>query len=121
MVQDLQVVLGADPFVALAEPVVSQAKASRREQIVAVRILCERARLADQRVDDVPIVHRVAIATHQTRQRVDVLVRVPDLDAVGEEPRFDPFLDEPAVYRIRVAVNVNQTAGVDAAPHLQTR
>ena len=68
-----------------------------------------------------PVIHRVPVAAHQARQRVDVLVRVPDLDAVGEEPCFDPLLDQPAMHRIRVAVNVNQAASVHAAPHLQAR
>jgi hypothetical protein len=122
MVQDLQVVLGTGPLVAaLTEPVVGQAEACRWEQVVAVRVLCERARLADQRVDDVPIVHRVAVATHQPRQRVNVLVRVPDLDAVGKEPCFDLLVDQPTVHRIDVAVNVNQAAGVDATGQLQAR
>ena len=122
MVQDLQVVLGAGPFVAaVAELIVGQAEARRREQIVAVGVLCERARLADQRVDDVPIVHRVAVATHQPRQRVNVFVRVPDLDAVGKEPCLNLLVDQPAVHRIDVAVNVNQAASVDAAGQLQAR
>jgi hypothetical protein len=122
MVQDLQVVLGATAFIAgRAELVVGQAETRRREQIVAVRVIRERAGLADQRIDDVPIVHRVAIATHQPRQRIDLLVRVPNLDAVGEKPCFDLLAAEAAVHRIGVAVNVNQAAGVDAAGHLQTR
>ncbi len=122
MVQDLQVALGAGPFVAaLAEPVVGQAEARRREQIVAVGVLRERARLANQRVDDVPIVHRVPVATHQPRQRVNVLVRIPDLDAVGKEPCFDLLVDQPTMHRIDVAMNVNQAAGIDPTGQLQTR
>jgi hypothetical protein len=122
MVQDLQVIFGAGSFVAaVAELIVGQAEARRRKQIVAVGVLCERARLADQRVDDVPIVHRVAIATHQPRQRVNLLVRIPDLDAVGKEPCFDLLVDQPAVHRIDVAVNGNQAAGVDATGQLQAR
>jgi hypothetical protein len=122
MVQDLQVVLGTGPLVAaLTEPVVGQAEACRWEQVVAVRVLCERARLADQRVDDVPIVHRVLVATHQSRQRVNEVVRVPDLDAIGKQSRLDLLPDHAAVHRIHVAMNVHQTAGVHAAGHLQTR
>ena len=68
-----------------------------------------------------PVVHRVPVATHQSRQRVDAPVRVPDLDAVGEQPRFDRLADQPAVHRVGVAVNVDQAAGVDAARHLQAR
>jgi hypothetical protein len=122
VVQDLQVVLGPEPVVAaLAEPVVGQPEPGRREQVLAVRIVRERARLADQGIDDVAVVDRVPVAADQPRQRIDVPVRVPDLDAVGEQPRLDPLADEPAVDRIGVAVDVNQTAGIDAARHLQTR
>jgi len=122
MVQDLQVVLGPAPFVPpLAEPVIGQAESRRRKQIVAVRVVRERARLADQRVDEVAIVHGVLVATHQPRQRVDVRVRIPDLNPVGEQPRLDPLADEPTVHRIGVALDVDQTAGVDATGHLQTR
>jgi hypothetical protein len=122
MVQDLQIVPGAAPLVAArAEPVVGQAEARGRKQIVAVGVVRERGGLADQRIDDVPVVHRMAIPAHQPRQGVDLLVRVPDLDAVGEEPGFDFFADEPAVHRIGVAVNVNQAASVDAAGDFQTR
>ena len=122
VVQDLQIILDSEAFVAaFAEAVVGQAEPRRREQIVAVGVVRERARLADQRVDHVPVVHRVPVAAHQTRQRVDQPVRVPDLDAVGEQPRFDPFANEPTVHRIHVAVNVNQAAGVHLARHLQAR
>ena len=120
--QDLQIIFGtASLVVALAEPVVGDAKARGREQIVAVSVIRERARLADQRIDDVPIVDRVLVATHQPRQRIDVFVRVPDLDAVGEQACFDLFADQAAMHRVRVAVNVNQTAGVHTARNLQTR
>ena len=120
--QDLQVVLDAAAFVAaFAEPVVGQAESRRREQILAVGVIRERTRLADQRVDDVPIVHGVPVAAHQPRQRVDAPVRVPDLDAVGEEPGLDPLADQPAVHRINVAVQVDQAAAVDPARYLQTR
>jgi hypothetical protein len=122
MVQDLQIVFGAAPFVAaFAEAVVGQAEPRRREQIVAVGVVRERTRLADQRVDHMPVVHRVPVAPHQPRQRVDTPVRVPDFDPVGEQPRFDRFADQPAVHRVGVAMNVDQAAGVDLARHLQAR
>ncbi len=122
MVQDLQIVLGATPFVAAgAEPVVGQAEARRRKQILAVRVIRERAGFADQRVDDVAVMHRRAVPAHQSRQRIGQFVRVPDLDAVGEEPGFDLLADQPTVDRIGVAMKVNQAAGIDPARHLQTR
>jgi hypothetical protein len=122
MVQDLQIVLGADPLVAArAEPVISQAEARRREQIIAVRVIREGAGFSHQRVDDVSIMHRRAVPAHESRQRIDEFVGVPDLDAVGEEPGFDLLADQPTMHRISVAMNVNQAARIDAAGHLQTR
>ena len=78
-------------------------------------------RLAHQRIDDMPIVHRVLVATDQARQRIDVPIGVPDLNAIGEQLGFHLFTDEAAVHRVRVAMDVDQAAGIDPASHLQTR
>jgi hypothetical protein len=122
VVQDLQVVLGAEPFVAaVAEPVVGQAEPRRREQVIAVGVVGERPRLPHERIDDVPVVDRVPVAADQPRQRVDVPVRVPHLDPVGEQAGLDGLADQPAVDRVGVAVDVDQAAGVDPARHLQAR
>lgn len=122
MVQDLQIVFGTQSLVATgAEPVVGQAEPRRREQIIAVRVIRERAGFANQRVNDVAVVNRRAVPAHESRHRIDEFVRVPDLDAVGEEPGFDLLADQATVNRIDVAMNMNQAAGIDAAGHLQTR
>jgi len=122
MVQNLQIVLGAQPVVAaLAEAVVGQAETRRREQIVAISVIRKRTRLTDQRIDDVPIVNRRTVPAHESRQRVDALVRVPDLDAVGEQPGLDLFADQAAVHRIGVALQMNQAAAIDTAEQLQAR
>jgi hypothetical protein len=122
MMEHLQILAGAMAFVAAgAEPVVGHAEPRRREQIVAVGIVRERARLADQRVDDVPVVDGVPVAAHQPRPRFHAPVREPHFDAVRIEPRLDLLADQPTVHRVRVAVNVNQAAAIDAARHLQTR
>jgi hypothetical protein len=85
VVQDLQIVLGAESFVpAFAEPVVSQAEACRRKEIVAVGVIRKRARLADQGIDHMSVMHGRAIPADQTRQRIDELVGVPNFHAVGE-------------------------------------
>lgn len=120
--QDLQVLPGTVPFIASgAESIVGDAEARRREEIVAIRILGEGARLANQRIDDVPVIDGVPVATHQPRQGVDAPIRVPDLNAIGIESRLALLAHEPAVHRIHIAVNVNQAAGVDATRHLQAQ
>lgn len=68
-----------------------------------------------------PIMHGRAIPTDQARQRIDVLVGVPDFHAVGEESSFDLLADQAAMHGIDVAVDVNQAARVHSTRHLQTR
>lgn len=122
MVQNFQVIAGSAALVARrTEPVVGHAESRCREHRFAVGVVRERSGLADQGVDHVPVVHGVVVSADQPRQRVDELVRVPDLDPVGEQPGLDRFPDEPAVHRVHVAVDVDQAAGVDAARHFQTR
>jgi hypothetical protein len=48
----------------LAQPIIGQAEAAVGEQILAIPIVGERAGLADQLIDDVPIVDRVLVTTH---------------------------------------------------------
>ena len=118
--QNLQIFLRGLSFVAaIAEPIVGDAEPRRRKQILAIGVVGERARLPHQLVDDVPIVDRVLIAADQSRHRIHELIRVPDLDAIGVQPGFHGVANEPTVYRIDAAMKVNQTAGVDAAAHLQ--
>jgi hypothetical protein len=116
-VQHGQVLLRLPPLVVpLAEPVVRQAEAAGREQVVAVRVPGERPRLADERVDDVPVVDRVPVPADQPRQRVHERVRVPDLDAVGVQAGVHPLADQPAVHRVRTPAEVDQAARIDPAP-----
>ena len=119
--QQRQVFLGRTAFVELfSEPVISQAEPCGREQILAVRIVRERSRLPHQRVDHVPVMHRVLVPTDQSRQRVSKFVRVPDLHAVGEESSFHPLADQSAMHRVGAAVNVDETSRIDATTHLET-
>jgi hypothetical protein len=48
----------------LAQPIVGQAEAAVGEQILAIPIVFERAGLADQLIDDVPIIDRMLVTTH---------------------------------------------------------
>lgn len=120
MVQNLQIFLRGLLFVeASAELIVGGAEPRRRKQVLAVGVVGERARLPHQLVDDVPIVDLVVVAADQSRHRIHELIRVPDLDAIGVQPGFHGVANEPTVHRIDAAMKVNQTAGVDAATHLQ--
>lgn len=121
MLENAEIVLGPDalaPFV--PQSVVGQAEPTVGEQVVAVAVVRERARLTHQAVDDVPVVDRVPVAAHQPRQRIDPRVRVPHLDPVGVQAGLDLPADQPTVHRIGVAVDVDQAARIDATVQPQT-
>jgi len=120
VVQQRQVFLGRLAFVELfTEPVIRQAEPRGREQIIAVGVVRKRSWLPHQRVDHVPVMHRVLVPTDQPRQRVGEFVRVPDFHAVGEESSFHPLADQSAVNRVGAAVNVDQASRIDSARHLE--
>jgi hypothetical protein len=84
MLQNLQVGAAGDlGCVFIPQPVIGHPKTAVGEQVLAIAVVLEGAGLAHQLVDDVPIVDRVLVASHQPRQRVDLPSRVPDLHAVG--------------------------------------
>jgi len=66
-----------------------------------------------------PVMHRVLVSTHQPRQRVGEFVRVPNLDAVGEESSFHPLADQSAMHRVGASVNVDEASRIDSARHLE--
>ncbi len=118
--QQRQVFLGRFAFVELfAEAVIRQAEPRGREQIIAVGVVRKRSRLPHQRVDHMPVMHRVLVPTDQPRQRVGEFVRVPDFHAVGEESSFHPLADQSAMHRVGAAVNVDQASRIDSARHLE--
>ena len=120
MLQYLQVGAAGDiRRVLVPQPVVSHPKAAVGEQILAITVVLKGAWLTHQLVDDVPIVDRVLVASHQPRQGVDQGSRVPDLQAVGMQQGFDFPADQTAVDRIGVAVNVDQAPRVHACRNSQ--
>jgi hypothetical protein len=114
-VQDAQVLLDRTLRLLLDQPVVDQAEAARREQLVAVAIAGERSRLAHQPVDDVPVGDPLLAPATQTRQALDEALGIPDLDVVGVQAGLDPFPDQPAGHRVGVAAEVNGAARIH--PH----
>ncbi len=61
----------------------------------------------------------VLASTTQPRQTLDLTLRVPDLDVVGEETRLHPFPDQSAGHRVGGAAYVDGAATVPTHP--QTR
>lgn len=121
MLQKPQVLARGDPrSVLVPQPVIGQAKAAVGEQVLAIAVVFEGTWLPHQLVDDVPIVDRVLVASHQPRQCVDVNSCVPEFHPIGREPGFDFLADQPAVDRVGIAVNVDQAPRVHTHRHPQT-
>jgi hypothetical protein len=109
VLQDPQVLARAHVRrVFVSQPIVRQAKAAVREQVLAIPIVLKGAWLTHQLIDEMPIVDRVLVASHQTRQRVHATPAVPDFDAVRVESSLQLLADQAAMNRVRVAMNVNQ-------------
>lgn len=109
-VQNLQVFPHRSPRPLFTQHVIGQAKPRRRKQFFAITIVLERARLADQRVDHVPIVDAMLATSPQPRQRVDALLAIPDLQLFGVQPHVHRLADQAAVDRVSVVLDMNQTA-----------
>jgi hypothetical protein len=108
-VQDAQVFLGRPLRLLLDQPVIDQAEATRRKQLVPIAIVGERPRLAYQPVDDVPVVDAVLAPAAQPGTALDEALAVPDLDVVGVQASLDPFADQAARHRVGVAADVEGT------------
>lgn len=113
-VQDPQVLLDGTLGELLDQPVIDQAEATRRKQVVPIAVVGKRPRLAYQPVDDVPVVDAVLAPAAQPGTALDEALAVPDLDVVGVQASLHPFADQAARHRVGVA------ADVDGAPRIHS-
>ena len=121
MLENSQVLLGPELVaVDFAQLVVRHAESTIGEQILAIPVVGERPRLADQRVDDVPILNLGLLPADQPRQRVHEPIRVPHLDPIGIKAGLDRFADQTTVHRVGVAVDVDQAARIDPTLDAET-
>jgi hypothetical protein len=115
--QNLQIFLACSLRLLCQQPVIGQPEAARREQVVAVAVVGESARLAHQPVDDVPVLDPMFAATTQPRQTFHLFLGVPHFQMVGVQAHLDPFADQPARHRIRVAADVDRAAAIHTHRH----
>ncbi len=109
--QDLQVLThGALARVLAAQRIVGHAKMTRGEQVLAVQIVLERARLADQRVDDVAVVDPVLPGPVQPRHALHFATRVPHLHVLHPNHHVHLFPDQAAMHRVRVLLHLDRAA-----------
>lgn len=103
------------------QAVIGQPEHAGGKQLLPIAVLGKRSRLAHQPVNDVPVIHPLLVATPQTRQPLDQMLRVPDLHPFGIKPRLDHLADQPAGHRVAVPLQVNQAARIHATGPLLTR
>lgn len=89
--QDLQIFLDRTLGLLRPQQVIRQPKTAAGEQFVPVAVVGERARLAHQPVDDVPVTDVLLAAAAQARQAFHLTLGIPHLDVVGMQAGLDPF------------------------------
>jgi hypothetical protein len=115
-VQDAHIFLGRPGRLTLHEQVVGHAEATGGEQVRAVTIVGERARLAHQPVDDMPVVDPMLAASAQPGQFFHAPLGVPDLDPLGVEAGLDPLTDQPSRHRVHVPLHPDGAACLHPRP-----
>jgi hypothetical protein len=95
-VQNPQVLLVGPRRLSLAEHVVDHAELTAGKHLRTIAIVGERPRLADQPVDDVPVLDVMFATATQARQLLPQLLGVPHFDALGIQASLHPLVDQPA-------------------------
>lgn len=78
-----------------------------------VAVVLERPRLAHQPIDDVPIVDQMLVPAPQPRQRLHQPLAVADFQMLGVHADVHMLADQPALHRVRVAVDSDQASRAD--------
>jgi len=97
--------------------IVGHAEIVRWEQGRTILVHRERARLAHQPVDDVPIVDVMLVPPTLPRQTLHQLLRVPHFQVFHIHANFHVLADQPARHRVAIALHVNLTARVHLRAH----
>jgi hypothetical protein len=109
-VQNPQILLIRPRGLLLAQDVVGHAEVAAGKQILTVAIVGERPGLADQPIDDVPIIDAMLAASTQPWHPLQHLLGVPHFDAFGVQAGVHPFADQPACHRVDVVLHFDDAA-----------
>jgi hypothetical protein len=115
-VQDPQILAVSLRRLVREQRIIGHAEVTRGEQLLPIAIVSERSRLPHQPVNDVPVVDAMLVASAQTRQALDQLLRVPHFEVFHEEADLDLFANQPTRHGVAVAIDVDQTAAINASP-----
>ena len=109
--QDLQVFTDGPLVGVLAtQGIVCHAKMTGGEQVLPVPVVRERARLADQRVDDVAVIDGMLAGPAQPRHALHFPARVPHLDVLDTNHHVHRLADQAAMHRVRVPLDLDRAA-----------
>lgn len=95
-VKDRQIVLDRAAGPLVLQQVVGHAKPAGREHRIAVAVLLERPRLADQPVDDMAVLDAMSTSASKSRQRIQLLGSVPDVERFRSDVNINEFADQSA-------------------------
>lgn len=113
-VQNLEVFARRRPrSVVAAQLVVRHAKIAGRKHVLAILVVFERPRLADQRIDHVAVIHRVLPAAEQPRHPLHQLTRVPNLDRIGVNHHVHLMTNQAAGNRVGIAFDLDGAAALN--------
>jgi hypothetical protein len=116
--QDLQVLLDRGRFTGPREQlVVGHAEPGCRIQMVDVFVVGERARLADQRIDDVAKVDPLLALPEQSRQAFQALAAVPEFEMVLVDQHVHFQADVFAADRVGVSLDTQDAIRFDPDTH----
>jgi hypothetical protein len=115
-VQNPQILLVRPRRLALAQHVVGHAEVAAGKQILAVAIVGERPRLADQPVDEVPIVDAMLATPTQAWQLLHQFLGVPHFEALGVQAGVHPFADQPTGHGVDVVLHFDDAARFHTHP-----
>jgi hypothetical protein len=111
-VQQLKVLLDGGRFGRVLEQlIIGHAKSRCGVHVIHVFVIDKRARLADERVDDVAKVDGFLVGTELSRHSLDAFVSVPELKMILVNADFKLQADILAAYRVGVTLHANDTIG----------
>ena len=108
-----QVVLDHAAGPPVLQQVVGHSESAGREHRIAVTVLLERSRLADQPADDVAVLDAMLAPASEPRQGVQLPGPVPDVEGLGPDVDIHLFADQSAGQRVGVAADVDRAARID--------
>jgi len=112
-VEDLQVFTTRAGWIGSQKFIIGHAEPDARKQVVMPTVVLESARLANEAVDDVPVVDPMFLLAVQTRQTLGASLGVPDFKMLGEDTNRHLLADQPTRHAVGVLPDANRARTTD--------